>query len=260
MSSASFFLAAGGWGLAASNFALDFWLGCAGATGLAVVLRRPFVAAAVFVFAAGRRFASVFFVARAIFFKSLGTSARYVARGSRASLTAPRSHEKVPVVSRLKVQFAHGLESSPHGNKARLFAQHFDAVTPAMDTRDLESCVEVHRAALEVFRPELLIGSSFGGAVVVRLLERGLWRGPTLLLAQAARSYFPECRLPEGVRVTLVHAPEDTVVDIAGSRALAKTGSPELVELIEVHDDHALAKITANGELLRFVQRAVGAL
>jgi hypothetical protein len=173
-------------------------------------------------------------------------------------LTRQGSREKVPPVSRLKVQFAHGLESSPLGNKARLFAQHFDALTPEMDTRDLASCVEVHRAAIASFRPDLLIGSSFGGAVVVALLERGLWRGPTLLLAQAARYYLPNCKLPEGVRVTLVHSPEDEVVDIEGSRALAKTGSPELVELIEVDDDHGLTGITASGELLRFVRRAAG--
>jgi alpha/beta superfamily hydrolase len=127
-----------------------------------------------------------------------------------------------------------------------------------MDTRSLELCVRVHEEALAKFRPELLIGSSFGGAVAVALLERGVWRGPTLLLAQAARHYMPNCRLPDGVRVTLVHAIEDEVVDVEGSRALAKTGTPELVELIEVHDDHALTALTDNGELLRLVRHAAG--
>jgi predicted esterase len=175
-------------------------------------------------------------------------------------LTPQDGREKVQVVSRLKVQFAHGLASSPYGNKARLFAEHFDALTPVMNTGDLESCVKVHEEALATFRPDVLIGSSFGGAVVMRLLERGAWKGPTLLLAQAARHYLPACRIPEGVRVLLVHAPEDEVVDIAGSRALAKTGTPGRVELIEVDDDHALAKITASGELLRFVRRAADVL
>jgi alpha/beta superfamily hydrolase len=104
----------------------------------------------------------------------------------------------------------------------------------------------------------LLIGSSFGGAIAVTLLERGVWRGPTLLLAQAARYYTPACRLPDGVRVTIVHAPQDEVVDVEGSRALAKTGTPELVELIEVDDDHALTALTANGKLIELVRRAAG--
>lgn len=159
-------------------------------------------------------------------------------------------------VPNLRVQFAHGLASSPYGNKARLLSQHFDAHTPEMDTRNLESCIGVHKAALESFKPDLLIGSSFGGAVAVALLERGAWRGPTLLLAQAARYYMPSCRLPEGVRVTLVHATEDEVVDVSGSRELAQTGTPSLVELIEVDDDHALTKLAESGELVRLVNRA----
>ena len=105
----------------------------------------------------------------------------------------------------IRVQFAHGLESSPQGNKARLLAAHFTALIPSMDTRDFEGCVEVHARALEVFHPNLLVGSSFGGAVAVALLMRGLYKGPTLLLAQAAVRYFPEAALPRDVPVTLVH-------------------------------------------------------
>jgi hypothetical protein len=59
--------------------------------------------------------------------------------------------------------------------------------------------------------------------------------------------------------VTIVHAVEDEVVDVEGSRALAKTGTPALVELIEVDDDHALTALTESGELIRLVHRAVGA-
>lgn len=154
-----------------------------------------------------------------------------------------------------RVQFAHGLESTPQGKKARLFDQHFTARTPAMDTRDFESCVRVHQAELTDFPPDLLVGSSFGGAVAVALLARGLWRGPTLLLAQAARHYLFDARLPEGVLVTLVHAPGDEVVDVAGSRELARSGTPGLVQLIEVDDDHALTRFTESGELLALAQR-----
>ena len=125
-----------------------------------------------------------------------------------------------------------------------------------MDTRDFESCVRLHAAQANVFLPDVLVGSSFGGAVAVALLQRKLWAGPTLLLAQASRHYLPDPRLPENVRVTLVHAPEDEIVDIAGSRALAQTGTASLVELLEVDDDHALSKLTGSGELIELVRRA----
>ena len=159
------------------------------------------------------------------------------------------------MTSKLRVQFAHGLESSPQGNKAKLLAQHFETETPAMNTRDFEACVALHAGTLMRFQPDVLVGSSFGGAVAVTLLERGLYRGPTLLLAQAAVMYRPSARLPAGVRVVLVHAPEDEVVPFAGSLQLAATGTADMVELIERSDNHALSKLIATGELIEMVER-----
>jgi predicted esterase len=163
----------------------------------------------------------------------------------------------------LRVQFIHGLESSPNGSKARLFAAHFEALTPAMDTSDFEGCVLTQAEAVASFKPDVLVGSSFGGAVAVALLQRKLWSGPTLLLAQAALYYQLEPRfglerrLPENARVTLVHAIEDEIVPVDHSRELAATGvPPELVELCEVHDDHALSQLVQSGKLIDYVVRA----
>ena len=61
-----------------------------------------------------------------------------------------------------------------------------------MDTSDFRGCVALQRAALDEFRPDVLIGSSFGGAVAVALLNQGDWSGPTLLLAQAALRIDPD--------------------------------------------------------------------
>jgi pimeloyl-ACP methyl ester carboxylesterase len=161
-----------------------------------------------------------------------------------------------PVLSqtRIRVQFAHGLESSPAGSKARHLAEHFDTITPEMDTGDFEACVAVHAAALQSFRPELLVGSSFGGAVAVELLRRALWRGPTLLLAQAALRRRPDARLPESVAVWLVHGLRDELIDAEDSRRLAATGSPDFVRLVLVDDDHRLARSVAEGRLVEWVR------
>lgn len=125
-----------------------------------------------------------------------------------------------------------------------------------MDTSDFESCVALHADTLARFQPDVLVGSSFGGAVAVALLQRKLWRGPTLLLAQAALRYNPEARLPEGARVTLVHARQDDVVPIEHSRKLSAGTDPTIVELIECDDDHALTQCLLSGELVRLVSRA----
>ena len=153
-----------------------------------------------------------------------------------------------------RVQFVHGLESSPQGTKARLFAEHFTARTPAMDTRDFEACVALQSDAAVEFRPDILVGSSFGGAVAVAMLQRGLWRDATLLLAQASRQQGLPERLPAGVRVWIVHGVRDELVDVDGSRRLAKSGDPRLVRLIEVDDDHRLSATVESGELASIVR------
>lgn len=153
-----------------------------------------------------------------------------------------------------RVLFVHGLEGSPEGAKARLFDTHFTALTPAMETGDFEACVELQRAAIESFRPDVLVGSSFGGAVAVALLARRAWRGPTLLLAQAAVHYDPDASLPKNVPVWLVHGRRDALIPVEHSRALAATGSPDHVRLIEVDDDHPLHDSVASGALLEWVR------
>jgi len=160
--------------------------------------------------------------------------------------------------SQLRVQFVHGLESSPQGVKAQLFARHFTALTPSMDPRDFERSVAVQSEALRDFEPEVLVGSSYGGAIAVALLQRGLWRGPTLLLAQAALRRGQPPELPTGVTVWLVHGVHDAIIDVEDSRRLARSGTPGRVRLIEVDDVHSLHTTVEDGRLLHWV-RALGA-
>jgi predicted esterase len=159
-------------------------------------------------------------------------------------------------MSELKIQFVHGLESSPQGRKAKFLENRFIAYTPQMDTSDFASCIRLQTEAVTSFRPDLLLGSSFGGAVVVTLLELGVWNGPTLLLAPAALRYDPAARLPEGVPVTIVHGTGDTVVDIEDSRKLALTGLPGWVRLFEVDDAHDLAGLVESGQLAEIAREA----
>ncbi|MCX8071924.1 MAG: hypothetical protein N3C12_05680 [Candidatus Binatia bacterium] len=158
---------------------------------------------------------------------------------------------------RIRLQFIHGLEGSPQGTKARLFAEHFDAITPAMNTSDFLGCVDLHQKVLAEFQPDVLVGSSFGGAVAVALLHRKAWSGPTMLLAPAVFHYDVPRFLPPGVPVWIVHGTRDTVVAIDDSRTLARTGTAELVHLIEVDDDHALSATVAKSELVSLIEQLV---
>ena len=157
-------------------------------------------------------------------------------------------------MAKIRVQFIHGLEGSPQGSKARLLAQHFDCLTPAMDTSDFEACVALQAEVIGSFAPDLLVGSSFGAAVAVELRRRRVWRGRTLLLAQAALKRNPRARLPEDVTVWIVHGTQDHLVDPADSRRLARTGSAGRVRLFEVEDDHSLHASVADGRLEEWVK------
>jgi hypothetical protein len=59
--------------------------------------------------------------------------------------------------------------------------------------------------------------------------------------------------------VWLVHATADDIVPIADSRKLARAGSPEVVKLIEVEDDHALSSYTRSGRLVETVRNLAAA-
>jgi pimeloyl-ACP methyl ester carboxylesterase len=154
----------------------------------------------------------------------------------------------------MRVQFIHGLESSPKSRKALMLAEHFDALTPAMNTGDFAACVALQRETIASFRPDLVVGSSFGGAVAVELLQRGDWRGPTQLLAQAALKRGQPCQLPDGVPIWLVHGSQDAIIDIEESRRLAASGDPECVRLIEVEDNHELRESVIDGSLIDWVE------
>jgi predicted esterase len=155
------------------------------------------------------------------------------------------------VSRRLRVQLIHGLEGSPTGAKAQVLARHFELLAPAMDTSDFEGAIRTQADALAVFCPDVLVGSSFGGAVALALVQRGSWRGPTLLLAPAHGHFGLESSVPAGATLRIVHGTRDDVCPIEHSRALARSPS---VELVEVDDDHRLSSLLAGGALAGWVR------
>jgi hypothetical protein len=154
----------------------------------------------------------------------------------------------------MRVQFIHGLESSPRSRKARVLGERFDLLCPAMDTGDFEACVGLQSEAVAMWGPEVLIGSSFGGAVATALLQRGLWRGRTLLLATATLRRAMPIELPAGVPVHLVHATDDEIVPVEDARKIAAASDPAWLQFDEVEDDHALTRHVRDGSLVRWVR------
>lgn len=159
----------------------------------------------------------------------------------------------------IRVAYLHGRGSTAATNKATFLANVkapssdkplFEVIAEDYDTRDLHAAIKWAEDFVSRTSADVLIGSSFGGAVAVNLLRSGAWKGPTLLLAQAYALYVGEDRvpaagLPENRLITLVHGTEDSIVPISGSRALSRTGTDGLVTLIEIDgDEHRLETLT----------------
>ncbi|HEX3595000.1 MAG TPA: YqiA/YcfP family alpha/beta fold hydrolase [Polyangiaceae bacterium] len=157
----------------------------------------------------------------------------------------------------LKVQFIHGLESGPGSSKATYLDRFFDAETPAMDTRDFEASIAQQARHLTSFAPDVVVGSSFGGAVALALLQRGLHGGPTVLLAPAHAHFGVPARIPELTRVIIAHGLRDEVVSMKDSQGLAQTGTEGYVDLVLVDDEHRLATLLEGDALATLVRRAL---
>ncbi len=135
-------------------------------------------------------------------------------------------------------------------------------VRPALMRRMFHRSVAVQERLLKAHRVDVVVGSSFGGAVALELLNRGAWKGPTVLLCPAhrlvaARGWSPSPTLPPALaaHVVVVHGQQDETVPPAHSRSLIKGTA---AELIEVNDDHRLSTTATPENLRAWIRKATG--
>jgi len=95
--------------------------------------------------------------------------------------------------------------------------------------------------AIRSFKPDIIIGSSFGGAILSRLVCDDIWRGDCIFLASAATSLYSICSLPPSTAVRYwVHGKNDEVIPWEDSVKISKN-SNGIIHLID--DDHHLIKL-----------------
>ena len=173
---------------------------------------------------------------------------------------------------RAEVIYLHGLESGPGGRKGAWLSQHHGAYAVDLDTRhargsfqralaagvlwghqwpeieeDFRVPLERARAAITP-ATQVIVGSSFGGAVLTRLVDEGSWRGPSLLIASAGLKLTGKDRLPESAPMILLHGRRDAVIPLDDARTIAAKSGPN-VTLWEIDDDHRMASIMPSGIL-----------
>src|SRR5262245_10838660 len=137
----------------------------------------------------------------------------------------------------MKVLFCHGLEGSPGGRKATALrdAGH-DVTAPALPKDEFDAAVRIAQQALEACRPEVLVGSSRGGAVAMRIAPAS--SAPLVLLAPAWRRNGVAPVVRRDTRV--LHGIKDDVVPLADSLELERRSGLAPENLVPVNDDHRL--------------------
>lgn len=143
-----------------------------------------------------------------------------------------------------RVLFLHGLESGINGRKSLYLARHFpNCYTPNMKPYYLiplsfwKAIIAIYR-----FKPDVIVGSSFGGFMAMFLLQTNVWQGDTVLLAPATGLLFKKrVWLPEGGRnkIVIVAGRNDTTVPLDGLAKLQQSSLDNLQFLL-VEDDHRL--------------------
>ena len=137
----------------------------------------------------------------------------------------------------MKILFLHGWHSVPGGVKPTFLASHgHEVLNPALHDEDFAGAVRTAQAEYDRHRPDVIVGSSRGGAVAMDL---ELGSTPLVLLCPAWKRWGRASTVKPGT--ILLHSEADDVIPIAESRELVRvSGLPESA-LIAVGNDHRLA-------------------
>lgn len=144
----------------------------------------------------------------------------------------------------MKILFLHGWQSVPGGVKPTYLKDHgHEVINPALDDDDFAHAVKTAQAEFEKHQPQVVVGSSRGGAVAMNI-EVGAAK--LVLLCPAWRKYgMAKTVKPDTV---ILHSRADDVVPFGDSVELAKKSG---ATVIEVGTDHRLADLEPLAVMLK---------
>lgn len=150
----------------------------------------------------------------------------------------------------LKILYLHGWNSVVGGVKPTYLKSHgHEVIEPALDHEDFQAALTTAQAAFDQHRPDVVVGSSRGGAVAVNL-ESGSAR--LVLICPAWKKWGKARRVKPGTKI--IHSRADDVVPFGDSvDLLSNSGLPDSA-LIEIGSDHRLADPEPLAALLRAIE------
>ena len=147
----------------------------------------------------------------------------------------------------MKILFLHGWNSVPGGVKPTyLKDQGHEVINPALPHEDFVAAVRIAQAEFDKHRPQVVVGSSRGGAVAMNINSGDAW---LVLLCPAWKKYGSVGTLKAGS--VILHSRADDVVAFADSEELVRISGLPASALIEVGADHRLADPDPLAAMLR---------
>lgn len=131
-----------------------------------------------------------------------------------------------------KVLFLHGWCSDGSTKSWHIKSLGYDVLTPSLSNWWFSTAVETAQAAYDKFRPDVVVGSSRGGAVAMNI-DTG--DTPLILLAPAWRRFGDKKTINKS-NVTVIHSPNDAAIAHQDSQLLVS----KFGKLISVGEDHRL--------------------
>ena len=144
----------------------------------------------------------------------------------------------------MKILFLHGWNSLPGGVKPNYLKAHgYTVNNPALSHEDFAEAVRIAQAEFDKHRPQVVVGSSRGGAVAMNI-DSG--EAKLVLLCPAWKKYGTARTVKHDT--VILHSRADDVVSFADSEELVRNSG---ATLIEVGSDHRLADPEPLSAMLR---------
>lgn len=152
----------------------------------------------------------------------------------------------------MTILFLHGWTSVPGGIKPTYLASHgHTVINPKLPDEDFAGAVRIAQAEFDRHRPQVVVGSSRGGAVAMNI-DSG--DANLVLLCPAWKRWGTATTVQPGT--IILHSRADDVVPFADSEELVRNSGPPRSALIEVGTDHRLADLEPLERMLRACEEA----
>jgi hypothetical protein len=150
----------------------------------------------------------------------------------------------------MKLLYIHGWNSVVGGVKPTYLRSHgHEVIEPELDHENFEAALRTAQAAFDQHHPEVVVGSSRGGAVAANL-DSGSAR--VVLICPAWKNWGRANTVKAGTQI--LHSRADDVVPFTDSVELISMSQLPDTALIEVGQDHRLADVEPLEALLRAVE------